>query len=1767
MNQKLDLQLLFIDFEVNPKTNDIFKVGALALQYTYDDTLQESSWKVLEKIEESVNRKGELQSLMERLDRCASKADYLIGHNLVEHDLPILREAFPASQLLTLRVFDTLQISPLAFPKNPYHRLLKDYKLIRSELNSPLEDCFSTLKLFDEQLAALLHFAKEERGIAELQVYQKILANINPNYDELFSFITQRPLISDEEFAHLLPNILKITHHDEKSGLNNRLKYRVCMNQLAQLLTGGVLLTPEFSFPLLYTLAWLRVSGDNSVLAPWVRHQFPETANLIYMLREEPCDDERCHYCNVIHDPRSLLQFYFKYDDFRYENLERGESIQKDAVTYGMRGENILAILPTGGGKSLCYQLPALHRYFMNGSLTIIISPLQSLMMDQVDGLVKKGIKSAAALNGLLTLPERSLLFEKLQMGDIGLLYVSPEQFRSRRFKEAIKQREISAWVYDEVHCLSKWGNDFRPDYQYVAKVIKEFREKGMGEGPISCFTATAKLDVLEDIKHHFRSTLDISFIERISHKERENLSFDVRYCEKHEKVPTLLALLNEYLNHQLGGAIIFVSRRRIAEECAEQLTRYGWDSYAFHAGMKGNEKRDIQEQFIRGEIRVIVATNAFGMGVDKDDVRLVVHADIPGSLENYLQEAGRAGRDEGNAACILLYEPNDIEIQFRLTEHSKLTHSDIDAIYKKIRAEQAKRGKEELVISPGEILKDALVESIERDDPQSKTKVYTAIAWLERGGYLSRTDNIVRIFPATLTCPLEEGIEKIKAYSLSERRKLKYISLLTYIAHASPEEPLDTDTLAELIGGDIEEVSYLLHQLKEFGLLINNTQLTVYLRYGIEDSSQRRLELNKRCEEAIIEYFRELHPDLNMGDLLSINLASMTTYLNQHLEGEELPKQLKRYLANGLLLPFHTSRILQAIADEQGVRDDRGYGRRLFSLKIAQQKDYLSLLVEQAITWQEVTEYSQLRHTVADKILGHLLARAREGGQRGKNILVSSSFEEICSDLFSDPLLASEVESPKAQSDIVERALLYLHTLDILTLNHGMAIMRNAVTLKVPTDRDRRYLKRDYELLEFHYKERRTQIHVMREYAVLGLEKMRNALRYLYEYFTLPEQHFYKKHFRGREKILQLATSEESWRKITEPLNEVQRAIVESGDENRLILAGPGSGKTLVIVHRIAYLLRVERIPAHAIIALTYNRAAANEIRQRLYQLVGNESYGIVVMTYHALSMRLTGRIYDVEESNLTQNNGVDYFKLMIKDAIELLQEDQTENVGVEAEEQEDEIELRAKLLRGYRYILVDEYQDIDEDQYNLISALAGRNNPDDGGKLTILAVGDDDQNIYSFRGTSNEYIDRFKEDYSAEISYMVENYRSTKAIIAASNEVIALNSNRLKKEHPIEINHDRIDAPFGGDWAIKDDKGQGNVVLRTITYPDYRNQAFLVLSDLAYLMKVDPKVIASCAILSRTHEALLPFAGGLEELNVEYYYENDKVRNFHTSTHRYFRKLLQKIEALGEVEDIDQLEKIIERQQLPHRWNEYFAEMLAQLKLEYQELTVPVESIIRWIREYAHDIPIAEKRGVFLGTIHSAKGLEFDHLFLIDHLNHFQEAQEVECRLYYVGMTRAKCTLYLYSFRDHHPFASNITQLIRSTPFDKKMVNNPSLEQRYHLISPDELYLDYLATRHTKREQEASLSLKEGDPLRMEWRENGHCYFIDPVQNRVVARSSNKFRNEYSEYFKQAEIINVTVHSLIARHREKVSPEFQKYCNTEEWESVQPLIIYKKI
>ena len=383
---------------------------------------------------------------------------------------------------------------------------------------------------------------------------------------------------------------------------------------------------------------------------------------------------------------------------FGFRALREG---QEEVIRSVMAGQDTLAIMPTGAGKSLCYQLPGAE---MPGT-TVIVSPLISLMKDQVDKLHELGI-DAAQVNSTLTASEESEVLEEIAKEQRDFVFVTPERVTQPEFLETLKSNKIDVFVIDEAHCISQWGHDFRPSYLRLREVVE-----ALGNPPVLALTATATPEVVEDIRRQLgreeMAVVDIGVY-------RENLRFEVIPAPREESKRTTLGRL---LGEMEGTGIVYVSTIKDCEAVTEYLESLGIDAVRYHGRLGARERKRNQDRFMAGDLKVIVATNAFGMGIDKADIRFVVHYNLPGSLESYYQEAGRAGRDGEPARCILFYQAEDknTQIFFLNGRYPKQEH--FIAVYKALE----KLGAERREVLAGEVHKRA------SDVAQAKVKVVLA--------------------------------------------------------------------------------------------------------------------------------------------------------------------------------------------------------------------------------------------------------------------------------------------------------------------------------------------------------------------------------------------------------------------------------------------------------------------------------------------------------------------------------------------------------------------------------------------------------------------------------------------------------------------------------------------------------------------------------------------------------------------------------------------------------------------------------------------------------------------------------------------------------------------------------------------------------------------------------------------------------------------------------------------------------------------------------
>ena len=947
-------------------------------------------------------RRNLRQALLD-LNSFVKGANYLVGHNILEHDLQLIAKYAPNLNLLHVPVVDTLYLSPLARPANPYHHLVKQYKepgLARSQVNDPLLDADLTLELLADILDEL-----EAKDPDLLVAWHALLAMELPRsaFDTLFRHIR------GVSVAPRLSEAIPIIKH--------RLAENGCPNSALAIAEEVI----EHALPLIYLLAWLPVAGGNSIIPPYVEHRFKPSV-LADRLRDTHCGAQDCHWCQDRLNLTVALKRWFGHDEFRaYPTDQDGNSLQENITEKHLAKNHVLGILPTGSGKSLCYQLPALMRFESTGGLTVVISPLVALMADQVAAMHRNGIDCVTTINGLISGPERIKALSDIRLGDTGIVLVAPEQLRNVSFRKAIAGRRIVGWVLDEAHCLSKWGHDFRPDYRYVARYINEYHKDQ--PAPILCLTATAKQDVIDEICSHFEESLNAKLEVIDGGAERTNLEFLVTPTTDSQRIEHIHRAIRDAIGPvSSGGAIVYCATKRSAEETAEALNQRGVSARHFHSGLTPDRKRDVQREFRDGEIEVVVATNAFGMGIDKPDVRTVVHAEIPGSLENYLQEAGRAGRDGKPAYCLLLFAEEDAEKQFSLTARSRLERRDIQAVLRAIRRldSQRRRHSEDqeqaVVATSGEILVEDKDGAFERDSATNDDRVRTAIAWLEDAKLMTRDENRTSVFPSSLRFKsVGEAIKRIdqqsKRLKIRDDARWRMVKLVETLAQADPDIGITTDELMNECGCTLSQLRTAFSNLESFGVAINDITITVYVHEGVGNNSQQRFEVTKALEKAMIDALREEAPDQAVDEWTRLGLRALSQRLRE--QGFENP------------MPERLVRLLRSIAADG--RDEPDAKR---SLEI-KSRDLDSVRMRLRREWDQIQRIASLRRDGAERLLSHLRGKI-ESGVRGRDLLVETTYGQLEQCIREDLALMGSLRNRNAQA-LVDRALLWMHEQEIV--------------------------------------------------------------------------------------------------------------------------------------------------------------------------------------------------------------------------------------------------------------------------------------------------------------------------------------------------------------------------------------------------------------------------------------------------------------------------------------------------------------------------------------------------------------------------------------------------------------------------------------------------------------------------------------------------------------------------------------------------------------
>ncbi|RYH00376.1 MAG: RecQ family ATP-dependent DNA helicase [Alphaproteobacteria bacterium] len=1685
-----------LDIEVNPKTAQIFAFAAVRF---------ENEPSIL-------SGANDFGTTLDRLEASLDHCSHCIGHNIIHHDLPHLAAHRPNLTKLFRAPIDTLWLNPLAFPRNPYHHLVKhhvDGRLQAGHLNDPEKDAKLVFELIQDQLIAFSELRASKPLMLSVFHYLTTLGEGMDGFDAIFcaARLAEAPRTDEAEDA-----------------IRSLLRDGACEASIEELLTE--ISSPSKGWATAYALSWISVAGGDSVMPPWVRKQFPDAAEIVKQLRGRDCGSSDCGWCQRVNDPKAALLRWFGYEAFRAKPAdEQGNPLQERIVREAMRGKSLLGILPTGTGKSVCYQIPALTNFEKVGSLTVVISPLVALMSDQVQGMERAGISSAVTINGMLSMPERQNVLDLVRMGDASILLISPEQLRSVSVRSVLAQREVGLWVLDEAHCVSKWGHDFRPDYRYVARFVKEHSGDRVS-APILCLTATAKPEVIEDIRKHFSERVGVDLELYDGGAVRTNLAFEVRPTGRSTKLADILDVIEAKLPSEgAAGAIVYCSSRKQTELVAEFLQQQGLMADYFHAGLTPDQKKDVQERFRIGELRIIAATNAFGMGIDKPDIRLVIHGDVPGSLENYLQEAGRAGRDRDPAECVLLFAEDDVERQFTLSARARLARHEIAAILKALRRLDEKTSKKgDVVATSGEIVRAERDHEFERDLLTDDTRVKTAVSWLEEATLLAREENRVRIFPACLTVRSLTDAEAIleKAKITGSRRK-QLLSIVRHLMGAAPDEGVTTDELIGVSGLTSGGLPKAMHDLEVLGLAKNDMALTAFVHVGVEGQSSDRLRLASSLEAMLVDVLREAEPDASAEDAFPLQLSQLCQKLRD--EGFDNAR------------PNIIEKLLRGLA--QDGRDlDGGKG----NLHIRKQSRN-TLFVRLQRTWDAVARTAAFRREAAQNLLNHLLGRV-DKGKRGKDLLVETTLGDLTAALTSDAFLSFEITD---HTKLLNRAILWLHEQEIIVLGKGLTVFRSAMTIQLKQGAGQ-FTHQHFKPLEEHYGEQTFQTHVMAAYAEKGLSSIDAALKMSEDYFVLDRDDFTRRWLPDQAMTIRRQTTSASFEAIVERLNDpVQQRIVSDDREqtNVLVLAGPGSGKTRTLVHRIAYLVRVKRENPKGILVLSYNRHAVTEIRTRLRDLIGDDAQGVTVSTCHAMAMRLVGASFVGSSAQNTD------FDDVLREAVRQLQ-------GEGLSKNEAEIQREA-LIQGYRWILVDEYQDIGSDAYRFISAVAGRSLDDPDLRLSLFAVGDDDQNIYAFDGASVNFIRAFEEDYKAKPEYLVENYRSTRHIINAANGVMISAGHRMKSDREIVVNSGRRKEPGGGTLANLDPVAHGRVQLLSYAGEPWQG-ACIAVDELLRLSRLTPDWDwKKTAIISRNWQRLEAVRSYAEKLGVPVEMANERLPSIWRL--REVQRLVTMCrEDERQVLSADDLAAFLDR--LPsNRWTRLIGRGVEALRRENGTSRMAVPDLVEWIAEWCHDAR-GEQQGLLLLTAHRAKGLEFNDVVILDgdwHSTSRNEDRDAPRRLFYVAMTRARRSLSIVT-QGVHPFVIGETEAIltRTVPHDP---TQGPLEARSYQ-PPDMALVDLSFAGRLMPHNPALGGIGQcqvGDRINLE--RGDKAWMIKDPTGRIIGRMRRSFAPPAG-----CEIVHAEVGAVVRWRRSDNAEEYRDAIVRDEWETVLPEIIYAR-
>lgn len=1643
----------YIDLEVGQE-NKIYRFGLVSSNLELDTKVVETAQENLEIFQE--------QSLQ------------ICGHNFRRFDNHYLIETFPT--LNHWLIIDTLELSILAVPLERSHKLNKEYKLSEYAGNNPLEDALATRKLLE-----------------------KIIHTFNTKPQELLNFYAYLLCCGEDEESQAYRKFFppEICSIPDVNSLPETATAGIDAAYLVEFISQAPTKTFDQRLCVAGIVAWNYESNSSDTkppLAAWLS-QLPDCPSILNQLKP-------------IKFPRE-----FTYQPYLQEfDIAEFRGKQEEAIQSILAAQNPLILMATGAGKSLCYQIPALMLSKRQKGLTVVISPLQALMADQVNGLVEKGLDFTTFINGNISAEERRERLEQLRNGEKDFLYISAEQLRSPSIRSLLRERLPSLIVFDEAHCISQWGHDFRPDYRYAPKFLSELYQNQQRQIPLMAFmTATATPAVREDIKALFAEHQVLIHTEICSSSKRDNLKYRIIFTAdltaEQTKEQALIAEVKRALTS--GGAVlIYTATRKNTIQLADLLNKNEVEARIYHGKISKQDKHEILQKFKAKEINTIVATCAFGMGIDRADVRAVIHHTMSGNLEAYVQEAGRAGRDGESATCTLLFDSQDADTAFLLQSLNQLSEQDMRNLFIAIRElrdriyGKDKVSEEYFWVTTNEIFQTSdLDKQFASDIDQRDTKIKVALHYLETFGMVERAENqslciefeLIHLSPQDSLKAFDLYVHK---NTLPSYRKPEFRKLILAMHHAKSycqdrDKPYPLEKLSDGSGIAIKELKQRIKELQRAEVCTSKIPVVILLTKEVKGDARKKYEKHQKQEQQIIE---EIVTLLSDRQDIQINCRALATRLDP---------DRKQQLTSGMILEILEGWHFLKWIQYKKVRQD-------------------VVKITEFTVPEQFDSYQSFIGEIID-IFYRALGEERGARLRLRQDLIATSSE------------INQITNPQVwELEDLEKALAWMHTHEIIRLADGSNLFYQSMKVRVIKGANKDTVTREYpKKIKPHYEDQVRRTHIMLDYGEQYKQEHFDPQQYIEEYFSLPRSEFSNQHPYTDGDAAKRPVTQEDYDRIINPLNPIQREIVLSESPAISVIAGPGSGKTRTIVHRIAYLVKVKRIDPARIITLAYNRNAVREIKLRLQELVGELASRLRVHTFHGLSLAILGRTVEPtrNQSQNAQKNVNDpnkKFTQLIKDACSFLEHNEED-----VENEDNQLKI-SKLLGNCEYIFVDEYQDVAEDEYHLVKLIAGLQESEDKSRTVqtnICVIGDDDQNIYEWRGTSTDYIQSFQSEYRAKQFLLTENYRSTEPIIAASNRLIQNNSDRLKRSGDEQV---RIDNERAGEDGLE---------VQSLKFEDDNYQAEYIKRQVEKWITSDGVKPGEIAILARNWQhmdkarALLERRSGIPTYSL-------KGEDVKLICNRVTQLLITALEKkpdliLSKEESVKaRFENFFEKN------NRSISEPTVKSLIKIAEdidkergygsenlsTQIAVSEIITSIYEFNESPDIAiDPDAVLVTSCHGAKGLEFKYVILIaDGFAYRQDKIESERRLFYVAMTRAKEKLISTHSQD-----SRFVQESEATPYPIENVSiDPPQFIFYADLNPKDINLSFSGSTD-KRNQEIIKQLKEGDLIDLRattagnnWTIRSNNQVIGLLSNRAVADLRNRNINPGRFAFQQGEV-----------------------------------------